>query len=181
MRTPRRRPARELRAAIDEMPLATRRAMLDAIARNPIIVGAYSSPAGGVCPMLAAHRNGGRTSYARFARAWDRYARAGRRARPATEGELTALRTMLEASIAGEDVRGRGALARAIADHRRSLWARARREEHEVEPYEPLELEVAAAGPDAPDAPDADGDYSVSPGRMNWISGTTQFGEVLSR
>lgn len=179
MRTPRGRPARELRAAIDEMPLATRQAMLDAIGRNPIIVGAYSSPDGGVCPMLAAHRNGGRTSYARFARAWDRYARAGRRARPATEGELTALRTMLEASIAGEDVRGRGALARAIADHRRSLWARARREEHEVEPCEPLPVDAVAADRRCPDP--AAGDYSVSPGRTNWISGTTQFGEVLNR
>ena len=42
-------------------------------ARNPIIVGAYTDGRGGVCPMLAAHRNGGRTSFASFARAWDRY------------------------------------------------------------------------------------------------------------
>jgi hypothetical protein len=139
-----RRPARELRRTIDAMPLDTRRAMLAGIARNPIIVGAYTAPGGGVCPMLAAHRNGGRTDYSEFARAWDRYARAGRNTRPATEGELTALRTMLEASIAEEDVRGAGALSRAISDHRRSLRARLRREEHDVEPYEradPRELD----------------------------------------
>ena len=133
------RPARELRNAIDAMPLETRRAMLDALDRNPIIVGAYTAPGGGVCPMLAAHRNGGRTDYAAFARAWDRYARAGKTARPATEGELTALRTMLEASIADQHVTAPGALARAIAEHRRALRSRLRREEHEVEPYERLD------------------------------------------
>jgi hypothetical protein len=162
-----RRPARELRAAIDAMPLETRCAMLDAIAGNPIIVGAYSAPGGGVCPMLAAHRNGGRTDYSEFARAWDRYARAGRRPRPATEGELTALRTMLDASIAEEHVSGPGALARAIADHRGALRSRLRREEHDVEPYErvdPREL-----------------DYGPSPGRTSCSSGTMHAGEVLSR
>lgn len=146
------RPARELRNAIDAMPLETRRAMLDALDANPIIVGAYTAPGGGVCPMLAAHRNGGRTDYAPFARAWDRYARAGKRARPATEGELTALRTMLEASIADEHVTAPGALARAIADHRRALRSRLRREEHEVAPYarlDPRELDAGAeAGAD---------------------------------
>jgi hypothetical protein len=166
MRRPR-RPARELRAAIDGMPLDTRKAMLDAIARNPIIVGAYASADGGVCPMLAAHRNGGRTRYAEFAKAWDRYARAGKRPRRATAREITALRTMLEASIADEAVRGPGALADAIAGHRRAQDERARREEHEVGPYEALDP--------------AELDYSPSPGRMNWISGTMQAGEVLSR
>jgi len=161
------RPARELRSAIDAMPVDTRRAMLGALDRNPIIVGAYTAPGGGVCPMLAAHRNGGRTDYAEFARAWDRYARAGKQARPATEGELTALRTMLEASVADEQVTAPGALARAIADHRRALRSRLRREEHDVEPYEradPREL-----------------GYTPSPGRMNCSSGTMHAGEVLSR
>jgi hypothetical protein len=161
-----RRPARELRVAIDAMPLETRRAMLVAIGVNPIIVGAYTAP-GGVCPMLAAHRHGGRTDYAEFARAWDRYARAGRTTRPATEGELTALRTMLEASIAEQHVSGPGALASAIADHRRALRSRLRREEHHVEPYEPLDPSEL--------------DYNTSPGRTNCSSGTMQAGEVLSR
>jgi hypothetical protein len=97
----RRRPARDLRTAIDCLPLRTREAMLDGIAGGRIIVGAYTDRKGGVCPMLAAHRNGGRTSMASFARAWDRYTGA-RRARPATPRELTALRAMLEASIAME-------------------------------------------------------------------------------
>jgi hypothetical protein len=180
-----RRPARQLRATIDEMPLETRRAMLDALDREPkrparpgaprrhstIIVGAYASRDGGVCPMLAAHRNGGRTDYAPFARAWDRYARAGRSPRPASEGELRTLRAMLGESIAGEDVRGPGALARAIADHRRSLYARARREEHDVEPYDL----------DPPATPRQEPAYSPSPGRTNCSSGTMQAGEVLSR
>ena len=148
------------------MPVETRGAMLDAIGRNPIIVGAYAAD-GGVCPMLAAHRNGGRTDYAEFARAWDRYARATKQPRRATERELTALGTMLEASIAAESVRGPVALGEAIADHRRAQASRARREEHEVEPYEQLDP--------------AELDYRTSPGRMNCSSGTMHAGEVLSR
>jgi hypothetical protein len=99
----RRRPARDLRNAIDCLPLRTREAMLEGIGAGRIIVGAYTDRQGGVCPMLAAHRNGGRTSLASFARAWDRYTGA-KRARPATSRELTTLRAMLEASIAIEDV-----------------------------------------------------------------------------
>jgi hypothetical protein len=95
----RRRPARDLRVAIDCLPMRTREAMLEAIATGRIIAGAYTDRRGGVCPMLAAHRNGGRTSMASFAHAWDRYTRA-RKARPATARELTTLRAMLEASIA---------------------------------------------------------------------------------
>jgi len=94
------RPARDLRTAIDCLPLNTRKAMLGGVESNRIIVGAYTDRSGGVCPMLAAHRNGGRTSLASFARAWDRYTGVrGRKPRPATERELTTLRTMLDASI----------------------------------------------------------------------------------
>jgi hypothetical protein len=82
------------------MPLGTRRAMLAGIETGRIIVGAYTDSHGGVCPMLAAHRRGGRTSLASFARAWDRYTGARRRPRPATERELNTLRAMLAASIA---------------------------------------------------------------------------------
>jgi hypothetical protein len=74
--------------------------MLKGIEVNNIIVGAYTDRQGGVCPMLAAHRNGGRTSLASFARAWDRYTGVRGRSRPASERELNTLRTMLEASIA---------------------------------------------------------------------------------
>src|SRR5215208_7460610 len=96
----RRRPARDLRTAIDCLPLTTRKAMLEGVQSNRIIVGAYVDRQGGVCPMLAAHRNGGRTSLASFARAWDRYTKAGARARPATDRELGTLTAMLEASVA---------------------------------------------------------------------------------
>lgn len=91
--------------------------MLDAIANNRIIVGAYTDRQGGICPMLAAHRNGGRTSYASFARAWDRYTGAGSRSRPASERELTTLRTMLEASLASDAPDGTS-FEGAIAQHR---------------------------------------------------------------
>jgi hypothetical protein len=95
----RRRPARDLRIAVDCLPLHTRRAMLEGIESNRIIVGAYTDRQGGICPMLAAHRNGGRTDLASFARSWDRYTGAKGRARPATDRELSTLRAMLDASI----------------------------------------------------------------------------------
>ena len=116
MRRPR-RPAQELRVAIEWLPIETKRAMLDAIEHNRIIVGAYTDRDGGVCPMLAAHRNGGRTSYASFAKAWDRYTRAGNHSRPATERELITLQTMLEASLAS-DAPDNTTLGMAIAAHR---------------------------------------------------------------
>jgi hypothetical protein len=99
----RRRPARDLRTAIDCLPLATRRAMLDGVEQNRIIVGAYTDRAGGVCPMLAAHRQGQRTSLASFAHAWDRYTGARGRPRAATERELNTLTAMLQASILLEE------------------------------------------------------------------------------
>ena len=73
--------------------------MLRGIASNRIIVGAYVDPtSGGVCPMLAAHRNGGRTDVAAFARAWDEYTDA-RRPRRASRREVATLRSLLEASL----------------------------------------------------------------------------------
>src|SRR5919197_781207 len=100
----RRRPAHELRIAVDCLPLETRRAKLDGIDASRIIVGAYTDRQGGVCPMLAAHRLGGRTNLGSFARAWDRYTRAkGGRPRPATDRELRTLRTMLEASVSQDE------------------------------------------------------------------------------
>jgi hypothetical protein len=91
--------------------------MLAGIDAGRIIVGAYTDPQGGVCPMLAAHRRGGRTSLASFARAWDRYTGARGRPRPATERELNTLRAMLEASIALEET---PALARSLRRRRPS-------------------------------------------------------------
>ena len=115
----RRRPARDLRTAIDCLPLQTRKAMLAGVESNRIIVGAYTDKKGGVCPMLAAHRNGGRTSLASFARAWDRYTGVrARRARAATERELNTLRTMLEASIALDELPDMSAVAREAQTRR---------------------------------------------------------------
>lgn len=76
--------------------------MLRGIESNRIIVGAYTDKRGGVCPMLAAHRNGGRTDYATFARSWDAYTGAGRKARRASRREVRILHRYLEASLAGE-------------------------------------------------------------------------------
>jgi hypothetical protein len=79
--------------------------MLEGVESNRIIVGAYTDRHGGVCPMLAAHRNGGRTSLASFAHAWDAYTGARRRhSRAATERELNTLRAMLEASVMLEEL-----------------------------------------------------------------------------
>jgi hypothetical protein len=111
----------DLRLAVDCLPLRTREAMLTGIHTNEIIVGAYADRAGGVCPMLAAHRAGGRTSFVSFARAWDRFAGA-RRARRATARELRVLEAHLEASILAE--RGQEDLAGAIADHQALLRSR---------------------------------------------------------
>src|SRR3954470_7791644 len=96
---PTRKLAQELRQAIDCLPERTREAMLQGLDENQIIVGAYTDRRGGVCPMLAAHRSGGRPSLASFAKAWDRYTGAKQRPRPATERELRTLRAMLEASL----------------------------------------------------------------------------------
>jgi len=109
--------AQELRQAIDCLPARTREAMLEGIADERIIVGAYTDRKGGVCPMLAAHRHGGRTSLASFARAWDRYTGASKRARPATEREVRALKAMLEASL----LQPPDELAAAAAAHRAAL------------------------------------------------------------
>src|SRR5918994_956297 len=115
----RRRPARDLRTAIDCLPLQTRKAMLEGVEANRIIVGAYTDRNGGVCPMLAAHRNGGRTSPASFARAGGRYTGVrGRRARAATERELNTLKTMLEASIALDELPDMSAVAREAQTRR---------------------------------------------------------------
>ena len=136
-----RRATEDLRRAIDGLPLRTREAMLEGVRTNEIIVGAYADRLGGVCPMLAAHRCGGRTSFISFARAWDRFAGA-RRARRASARELTILQDHLTASIlagsesqggAGAGSAGAGTLAEAIADHQATARARRAREARAAE------------------------------------------------
>ena len=133
---------------------------------NRIIVGAYTDRSGGVCPMLAAHRNGGRTSLASFARAWDSYTGVrARRARPATERELGTLRTMLEASIALDELPAMADVAREAQGAPGAAPARL-----------PALRRVRAGRRGA-----GDDQSSESAGRRNCISGTTQCRDVLSR
>ena len=118
MRTRRRAISRDLRLAVECLPRRTRIAMLEGIAANQIIVGAYSTD-DGVCPMLAAHRAGGRTNLIAFAKAWDRFAfREARKAsaRRATQRELRVLKLYLEASLLDEEAPDTD-LKAARADH----------------------------------------------------------------
>jgi hypothetical protein len=106
--------------------------MLDGIEANRIIVGAYTDRQGGVCPMLAAHRRGGRTSLASFAHAWDRYTGARGRARSASDRELTTLRAMLEASIALDETPSLADVPRRL--RRRDTGERHRARELRLQP-----------------------------------------------
>ena len=131
--------------------------MLEGVDSNRIIAGAYTDRDGGVCPMLAAHRNGGRTSLASFARAWDAYTGARRRrARPATARELNTLRTMLEASIALDELPDFAEVVReAEARRARRLRVFRRFEEYEravaelavVRALRPPDARTASRGP----------------------------------
>jgi hypothetical protein len=123
MRERSRATTQELRLAIECLPRHTRVAMLEGISSNDIIVGAYTN-GNGICPMLAAHRAGGRTDFISFAKAWDRYAFRGARkqaARRATERELLILRTHLEASLLDD---GPAADLRSAMIEHRELMAR---------------------------------------------------------
>jgi hypothetical protein len=107
-------PITALERAIQSLPAATRAAMLEGIREQPIVCGAYTDGRGGICPMLAAHRHGGRVTMLAFARSWDGFTRT-RRVRRATVRELRTLENLLLASLADE-----GELARAIADYQRT-------------------------------------------------------------
>ncbi|MGI8594006.1 MAG: hypothetical protein ACR2ML_06510 [Solirubrobacteraceae bacterium] len=107
--------ARDLRAAIDGLPLATREDMLEGIETSPIIAGADGNLQGGLCPLLAASRQPSARQGRPFARAWDRYAGA-RLPRAVTERELRTLRSMLAASIEIE-IEPEVSLTAAISEH----------------------------------------------------------------
>ncbi|MDQ3587022.1 MAG: hypothetical protein M3375_01530 [Actinomycetota bacterium] len=121
-----RRSAGDLRAAIDRLPLATRRRMLEGIQKHPIIVGADGDPRGGVCPVYATSSPPSKRIGRPFARAWDSYAGA-RLARPASEREVGTLRSMLETSIE-QETEPTVFLDAAIAAHKASQ-ARSRADE----------------------------------------------------
>ncbi len=124
MRTRRQATIEDLRRAIDSLPRDTRVAMLDGIRQNEIIVGAYTDH-GGICPMLAAHRAGGRTSCIAFAKAWDGFAFRGartRRARRASRRELLVLTSHLEVSLLDDGATSD--LGAAIAAHEELVHTR---------------------------------------------------------
>jgi hypothetical protein len=149
MRTQRRATIEDLRQAIDCLPRRTRTAMLEGIAANDIIAGAYST-GDGICPMLAAHRAGGRTSLIAFAQAWDRVVfrgqkdgRAGSVSRRATERELLILRSHLEASLLEDDL-PTGELAAARREHEALLARRGAEGPRPGDPDRTSELEHRA-------------------------------------
>ena len=118
----------DLRRTVECLPEHTKRAMLEGIDANTIIVGAYTDRRGGVCPMLAAHRHGGRTDLLAFAHAWDRFCDA-KRPRTADPRELGVLRARLEASLLGVDGGlGSGELGQAIREHQAAARERRARE-----------------------------------------------------
>src|SRR5215217_4823686 len=103
----RRNNAQRLRNAVYALPTRTKQAMLRGIRSNRVIVGAYVDRRRGVCPMLAAHRNGGRTNFGTFARAWDAFTGANqRRPRRASRREVRTLEGYLEMALLREGVAG---------------------------------------------------------------------------
>jgi hypothetical protein len=128
-------PIDRLRLAIDCLPLRTREAMLEGVrANHRIIVGAYVDELGGVCPMLAAHRCGGRTDFLSFAKSWDRFTRVKGTSRAATRREVSILVAQLEDSL----LQGTGSdLDAAIAEHRRLRSTRMRTERRVRPEFDP--------------------------------------------
>jgi hypothetical protein len=125
MPTPRELAVADLRRSIEVLPERTRQAMLVGLANNTVITGAFSG-SGGVCPMLAAHRAGGRTTCVSFPEAWDKFTGVHGRniCRAATEYEVGILRAEIEASLVHQP----SDLAEAIADHQKMVESRRRRD-----------------------------------------------------
>lgn len=130
--------AERLRRAVEALPRHTKQGMLDGIRTNRVIVGAYTDKRGGVCPMLAAHRNGGRTNFGTFAKAWDAFTGA-RRPRRASAREVRTLRGYLEVALIREGV------APAQPDWTASPWAAERPLADEVREVQASRRERAAA------------------------------------
>jgi hypothetical protein len=108
--------------------------------------------------MLAAHREGGRTSACSFPEAWDRFTGvAGRHIiRPATEYEIQILRREIEASLEPLP----SMLGEAIAEHQASVEARRRAEalaeqEREQQAAEPRRRRIRITGGERIDFADA--------------------------
>ena len=124
----RRNNAQRLRNAVYAMPSRTKQAMLRGIRSNRVIVGAYTDKRDGVCPMLAAHRNGGRTNFGTFARAWDAFTGANqRKPRRASRRELRTLEGYLEMALIREGASGEPFPDRPLAEEIRDVQATRRR------------------------------------------------------
>jgi hypothetical protein len=124
----RRNNAQRLRNSVNAMPNGTKRAMLFGIRSNRVIVGAYVDKRGGVCPMLAAHRNGGRTNFGTFARAWDAFTAANqRKPRRASRREVRTLEGYLEMALLREGLGGDTTPERPLAEEVREIKASRRR------------------------------------------------------
>jgi hypothetical protein len=125
----RRNNAQRLRNAVYAMPSRTKAAMLRGIRSNRVIVGAYVDKRGGVCPMLAAHRNGGRTNFGTFARAWDAFTGANQhKPRRASRREVRTLEGYLEMALLREGISGAEPLPeRPLAEEVRDVQATRRR------------------------------------------------------
>src|SRR4051794_41834024 len=116
MRRSRRDAREDLSLAVRCLPHHTRLAMLEGVRANDIIVGAYVDRRGGVCPMLAAHRCGGRTDFLALPPARGRFTRAQRAPRaPQREGSL--LVSYLPAALLGAGPPRAGHPSQAIPDH----------------------------------------------------------------
>jgi hypothetical protein len=122
----------DLRQSIDSMPERTRRAMLAGLGNNTVITGAFSDGSG-VCPMLAAHREGTRARCMGFPEAWDRFTGVHGRyiTRQATQYEVLHLRMQLEESLASRAAFDTNGFAEAIADHEATVEARRARARNE--------------------------------------------------
>jgi hypothetical protein len=124
----RRNNAERLRNSVNAMPNGTKQAMLTGIRGNRVIVGAYVDKRGGVCPMLAAHRNGGRTNFGTFARAWDAFTGANKRKpRRASRREVRTLEGYLEMALLREGVHGEPLSDRPLAEEVAEVQATRRR------------------------------------------------------
>src|SRR3954452_6594986 len=108
-------PITALESAIRSLPEPTRVAMLEGIRQHPIVCGAYTDGRGGICPMLAAHRHGGRVTLLAFARAWDAFTRT-KRVRRATRREVQTLEHLLVASLQEHQ----SEFAQAIAEYEKA-------------------------------------------------------------
>ena len=149
MATPREQARAELRRSIDVLPERTRKAMLHGLGHNTVITGAFAASGQGACPMMVAHREGGRTSSCSFPEAWDKFTGVYGRAiiREATPYEVQILCEEIEASLQPLP----NVLSDAIAEHQAIVEAR--RQEAQIAAQEPVVEHEEAPAPAPAEAP----------------------------